>query len=103
MMWSERQRALLRAIGVRVWQPAAAPGAAGLDTAPTVAEVPAATVVEAAPPPAAAVPTLPATSAGLDWPALRAAVAACRACGLCESRTQTVFGVGHASAHWMIV
>ena len=34
---------------------------------------------------------------------MRAAVAACRACGLCETRTQTVFGVGHPRAHWMIV
>ena len=39
----------------------------------------------------------------MDWPALREAVAGCRACGLCESRTQTVFGVGHPQAHWMIV
>ena len=42
-------------------------------------------------------------AAGLDWPALRAAVAACRACGLCESRTQTVFGSGHTQAHWLLV
>jgi len=41
--------------------------------------------------------------AHLDWPALRDAVAACQACSLCESRTQTVFGVGHERAHWMIV
>ncbi len=39
----------------------------------------------------------------LDWPALRAAVAGCTACGLCQGRTQTVFGVGHPSAHWMVV
>ena len=39
----------------------------------------------------------------LDWPALQAAVSACRACGLCESRTQTVFGVGHREADWVIV
>jgi DNA polymerase len=39
----------------------------------------------------------------MDWPALREAVAACRACGLCEGRTQTVFGVGHPGAHWMVV
>jgi uracil-DNA glycosylase len=38
-----------------------------------------------------------------DWSALRAEVAACRACGLCESRTQPVFGVGHPQAHWMLV
>jgi len=30
-------------------------------------------------------------------------VAACRACVLCESRRQTVFGVGHAQAHFMVV
>jgi DNA polymerase len=39
----------------------------------------------------------------MDWPALRAAVAGCRACALCDSRRQTVFGVGHPGAHWMIV
>ena len=33
----------------------------------------------------------------------RFAVADCRACGLCESRTQTVFGSGHLQAHWLIV
>lgn len=39
----------------------------------------------------------------MDWAELRAAVVGCRACGLCEKRTQTVFGVGHPQAHWMIV
>jgi len=39
----------------------------------------------------------------LDWPALREAVAGCRACSLCEKRRQTVFGVGHTRAHWMVV
>ena len=41
--------------------------------------------------------------AALDWPALRSAVAGCQACGLCGSRTQTVFGVGHPQAAWMVV
>jgi uracil-DNA glycosylase len=41
--------------------------------------------------------------ATLDWPALRAAVSGCRACALCESRTQTVFGVGHERARLMII
>jgi uracil-DNA glycosylase len=41
--------------------------------------------------------------AKLDWPALRAVVSQCRACALCESRTQTVFGVGHERARLMIV
>jgi len=41
--------------------------------------------------------------ASLDWPALRAAVADCRACGLSRTRTQTVFGVGDERARWMLV
>jgi DNA polymerase len=36
--------------------------------------------------------------AAMDWPALEQAVAGCRACGLCERRTNTVFGVGNRSA-----
>ena len=44
-----------------------------------------------------------ATIATLAWGPLQDAVAACTACGLCESRRQTVFGVGHARADWMIV
>jgi DNA polymerase len=39
----------------------------------------------------------------MDWPALRQAVASCTACSLCQTRRQTVFGVGHAQARWMIV
>jgi len=39
----------------------------------------------------------------LAWPALRESVAACTACGLCEGRTQTVFGVGDVRARWMVV
>ena len=41
--------------------------------------------------------------AGMDWPALRAAVENCRACELCNSRRNTVFGTGNERAHWMIV
>jgi len=44
-----------------------------------------------------------ATIATLAWAPLQDAVASCTACGLCESRRQTVFGVGHAQADWMIV
>ena len=39
----------------------------------------------------------------LDWEGLEQAVAACTACGLCQSRTQTVFGVGSRSASWMFI
>jgi DNA polymerase len=44
-----------------------------------------------------------ATIATLAWGPLHDAVASCTACGLCESRRQTVFGTGHAQADWMIV
>jgi len=39
----------------------------------------------------------------MDWEGLRAAVKDCQVCKLCSTRTQTVFGVGHASAQLMIV
>ena len=41
--------------------------------------------------------------ARMDWDALQAAVAACRRCQLCETRTQTVFGVGNREADLMLV
>ncbi len=45
----------------------------------------------------------PAGIETMDWPALQAAVADCRACGLCQGRTNTVFGVGDTQSDWMIV
>jgi uracil-DNA glycosylase family 4 len=39
----------------------------------------------------------------LDWPELRARVAACTRCPLSATRTQTVFGVGNPHADWLIV
>ena len=39
----------------------------------------------------------------MDWPALQTAVAQCQACGLCETRRQTVFGAGARQARWMVV
>jgi DNA polymerase len=102
MPWTERQRAMLGAMGIALWTPAAK--SAGPETAPR----------PAAPPPAA--PAQPAAAgaadarsarereiAMLDWSALRERVASCRACRLCEGRTQTVFGVGNEHAHCMIV
>jgi DNA polymerase len=41
--------------------------------------------------------------AAMDWAELRSAVGACRACGLQETRTQTVFGVGDPSARLMVI
>lgn len=38
-----------------------------------------------------------------NWSELRARVSRCTRCSLHKTRTQTVFGVGHESADWMIV
>ena len=122
MRWSEGQRTMLREMGLRLWLPgpeAAAvepvalapvrPGAvvAPADPAPTpmvakttvVARHPALVAVAVASPQ----PAAPEATLALDWPGLRAAVASCQACGLCASRRQTVFGVGHLQAHCMIL
>lgn len=136
MTWSERQRAMLGAMGITLWLPPAtgnapgpmveAPPAPGNDeprpARPADRTQPAArpplrmgTAQPAAAPAAGAAGATVAGAAGatagpsaidvsqLDWPALRERVAACRACRLCEGRTQTVFGVGHERAHCMIV
>lgn len=41
--------------------------------------------------------------AAMGWEALHERVSVCRACELCETRTQTVFGVGNREADLMIV
>lgn len=113
MTWSERQRAMLEVMGLRVWSPPEAQGqqapeapAAAVDE-PALAEAvrvvaPRASLRERAPV-APQVASEAVDAAGLDWPALREAVASCTACPLAQSRTQTVFGTGHPQAHWMIV
>jgi uracil-DNA glycosylase len=101
MRWTERQRSMLHAMGIRVL---ALPGHDAATELADVVEAPNGAVAQA---PRSALPAATAASATasntMDWPTLRAAVAGCRACALCESRKQTVFGVGHESAHWMIV
>ena len=118
MGWTERQRAMLNEMGIRLFQPDShlvdrcATSDGKQDGSPlSPAERGPATRETRPSPPLSARPN--ATSpreagdaqriATLDWPALREAVASCRACPLCERRTKTVFGVGHERAHWMIV
>ncbi|MEP7284070.1 MAG: uracil-DNA glycosylase [Rubrivivax sp.] len=123
MPWTERQQALLRALGHRVWAPpATAPEARATIARSDVAAAPAPVQPAPEPEPAAAArstalrqelpaelaPELPrdaraATIATLDWAPLRETVAACVACGLCRQRRQTVFGVGGSHARWMVV
>ena len=116
--WSEHQQAMLREMGLRLWLPLeahpaagalpdiatmAAPAAAPVAAAPAPTRPSAAAPAVAQPPPPKAPLQVAGPVATLDWPALRSAVAACTACGLCESRQQTVFGTGHLRAHCMIV
>ena len=132
MRWSERQLAMLRLMGLHLGPPprAGAADAAATEQGARLAKGPQVTE-RAHPAPAEVTPrdeppsgaprtasspvsasstprTDPAPGpradlAGLDWAELRQAVADCRACGLCASRTQTVFGVGHLQAQWMVV
>jgi uracil-DNA glycosylase len=120
--WAPPQRALPPEVQGDDALPAAAPTAAPTAASPAPA-APApprapqsvATVqrTQTRPPQAAASPMATSTPvasddrsrhiATLGWPELRAEVAACTACSLCGTRRQTVFGVGHARAGWLVV
>lgn len=80
-----RQRQYLDAMGIQRWQWRGDPDERPAETSPD-GDV-----------------SFPGAVDGLDWDELATAVAACRRCELCESRTQTVFGVGNQSADCMII
>lgn len=104
MSWDERQRAMLAEMGFRL--PVANAHAATAEAVDVIEPEPEPIVV-AAPPPAivrVAAPAAPSHFTGLDLPALREAVSACRACGLCEQRRTAVFGVGALQqVQWLVV
>ena len=100
----ERRIAMLEQFGIR-WQapPAgatraeAAPGHFGQseDARAPVPPTPRAAKIELAP-----------RASGVEsmqWQELSEAVAACRACKLCSTRRNTVFGVGDVEADWLVV
>jgi DNA polymerase len=110
MRWTERQRAMLGAMGITLWGPPERDEVASASAVAAPLAAPIATNTRAAVEPISAAGVAPAVApvaradiATLDWDALRTTVASCRACRLCESRTQTVFGVGHPRAHCMII
>ncbi len=105
MRWDERQLAMLREMGVRLWlpQPDPEPESAGSPLPPAERGVSEAVASQGATRVALPERQTESSTASLDWPALRETVAACTACALCEGRRQTVFGVGNERAHWMIV
>jgi DNA polymerase len=104
--YTERQRAMLQEMGIRVWV-APAPEPVAVESVPEQAAAPAPIPPAPSPvpvlAPAAAVTLRPSGVAAMGWEELRAAVSSCRACTLCERRTQTVFGVGHPQAQWMLI
>ncbi|MFP8781286.1 uracil-DNA glycosylase [Hydrogenophaga sp. RWCD_12] len=88
----------------------AAPEPVAARPVPPVVAAPRAPVAAAPVPSSAAAPVAahserlrPAGVGDMDWAALQAAVEGCEACGLCKTRRNTVFGVGHVEADWMIV
>jgi len=95
-----RRLAMLDAMGIKLFQPPTSDDALPL-LAPeaTFARAPEAVPPVAKTPSHAARPGIEL----LQWDALEQAVAACRACQLCEGRTNTVFGVGDTQADWLIV
>jgi uracil-DNA glycosylase family 4 len=110
MSWTERQQAMLQEIGIRLWlPPEAQPAADAVPTLPAPAsEQVAAPVAPRMEPSVQPVPMVargarPTGVEQMDWAALRDAVAGCTACKLCQSRKNTVFGVGSEEAHWMVV
>jgi DNA polymerase len=59
-------------------------------------------------PSGASLSTMPPSKASsvqeaLGWAALEESVRGCTACGLCQARKQTVFGVGDRQADWLLV
>jgi uracil-DNA glycosylase family 4 len=125
----ERQRAMLQEIGVRVFAPppdalvrpaqddgtpadAPRPAPVSAEPRPVAVEPPRAPAPAVRPPPAP--PRAPVLAeaplrqrmpgvADMEWEALARAVAECRACGLCEGRSNTVFGVGDLQPDWLVV
>jgi uracil-DNA glycosylase family 4 len=105
-----RRRAYLQAMGIDLWRvrtEAEAPAPALSDAAaphrgPDNANTPAPLSPDSGRrlPSGAALDPGPAA---LSWDALRSAVGVCTACGLHETRTQTVFGVGDQNARLVVI
>ena len=94
-----RQDEVLGLLGVERWslrdEPARALKPAGASPVPQMAVENSSAVMPV-------VPTL-VPAVAIDWEALRAQVKDCTRCKLCQTRTNTVFGVGNAAAPLMVV
>lgn len=109
MTWDERQRAMLAEMGYRLPPAVVEDTSPEMEPEPIEVAAPPPTIVRVAAPavpvrPAAPTVAVPSNFANLDLPALREAVAGCRACGLCEQRRNAVFGGGAVQqAEWLVV
>src|SRR5829696_4376388 len=89
MLMGPLRNAYLDALGIERWVPRSTPRESGAGTR------------SISPNPENPIPT-PLEPAA-DWGLLRERVAACTACDLCKTRTQTVFGVGNTRAEWLVI
>ena len=118
----DRQRAMLREMNVEVWWPKPAapvvkPQAADSHSVQPVRQMESdsssssTSLTSMTKASAVGSSSSSSSSSLLTWPDLQHAVAACRACALCEGRQTTVFGVGQAApdaqsaprVDWLIV
>jgi DNA polymerase len=110
----ERRRAILAEMGLGGFlvlpptvagRPAPAAPAARAAAEPVARAAPVPPPRQPIAPPAAPAASSPSAGAVplLSWEELRQAVTECRACGLCNSRTNTVFGVGDLRPDWLVV
>ena len=105
---SSRRELLLEEMGLTpLWRLRKGQADSGVSAA-EAQEVPAAArrgtaAAPASPPIAIDADERSANIARMEWPELRASVAACTACGLRKTCTQTVFGVGDEQADWLLV
>ncbi|MDP3857395.1 MAG: uracil-DNA glycosylase [Stagnimonas sp.] len=115
-----KRKQRLEALGIETWVRRDAPAAVVAVPAVAAPVAPAAALVaplppSRPPPPAVVAPqpvlqpvVAPAVVAApfevpADWDALRSLVSGCQRCKLCQTRTQTVFGVGPITAPLMVV
>ena len=96
---SLRRRRALEILGIDSYRSRTEPSGAS-DTVEAAAMSP-----EAAPQAGATQAPAEASQAvdAMDWEALQREVSGCTRCGLCQGRTQTVFGVGAHTANLMVI
>lgn len=88
-----------------VWTSCLHPAPSPTEVSEPAAEETAASLEAAGMQEVVATPSMPSAGsvATMGWTELKAAVTVCTKCGLCQGRTQSVFGVGDEKAKWLFV